>query len=114
MTDIRRITDPADVHAAEGLFDDDCQRRGIGRALVNALATLARDATATACGCSPTTTTLQQLRHTALQVAPSATPHDCSRGSSVTKIEMGDLAARDLQLCAGMISAGTNPVAALA
>lgn len=43
MTDIRRITDPADVHAAEGLFDDDCQRRGIGRAHVNALATLARE-----------------------------------------------------------------------
>ena len=43
MTDIRRIPDPADVHAAEGWFDDDCQRRGIGRAPVNALAALTRE-----------------------------------------------------------------------
>src|SRR6185295_9949946 len=69
---------------------------------------------ATECGCSPTTTTLLPWRHTALRGAPSAAPHECSRGSSVTKIEMSDLAANDLQLRSGVIPAAVNPIAALA
>lgn len=34
--------------------------------------------------------------------------------SSATKVEVGDLTARDLQLCAGVVGAGMNPVAAFA
>jgi hypothetical protein len=46
--------------------------------------------------------------------APSARPHDCFRRTSVTKVEMSDLTSGDLQLRAGVILAGMNPIAAFA